>query len=67
MPKTKQKNVGDPIPKDLFDILACPLCKGDLEYTKDKKGLVCSKCGTKYPIDNGIPILLPPNKKGSSK
>ncbi len=60
MVKTKQKSVGDPIPKDLFDILACPLCKADLEYTKDKKGLVCSGCGAKYPIENGIPNLLPP-------
>ena len=57
--KKGQKNIEDPIPKDLFDILACPLCKADLEYTKDKKGLVCSKCGEKYPIDNGIPVMMP--------
>ncbi len=50
----------DPIPKDLFDILACPLCRADLEYTKDKKNLVCSNCGTKYPIEDDIPILLAP-------
>ncbi|MBI2558489.1 Trm112 family protein [Candidatus Woesearchaeota archaeon] len=60
MAKNKQKSTEDPIPKDLFEILACPLCKADLEYTKDKKKLVCSNCGAKYPIDNGIPILLPP-------
>ena len=29
----------DPISKDLFDILACPVCKADLKYTEDKKGL----------------------------
>ncbi len=62
MTKNKQKNTEDPIPKDLFEILACPLCKADLEYTKDKKKLVCSNCGANYPIDNGIPILLPPKK-----
>ena len=67
MPKTKQKSVEDPIPKDLFDILACPLCKADLEYTIGKKGLVCSKCGEKYPIDDGIPILLPPSERKSVK
>ena len=55
----------DPIPKELFDILACPLCKSDLEYTKDRKGLVCSHCGAKYPIDGGIPVLLPPKEKSS--
>ena len=53
----------DPIPKDLFNILACPLCRADLEYTKDKKALVCSDCGTKYPIEDKIPILLSPKDR----
>ena len=50
----------EPIPKDLFDILACPICRADLRYTKDKKGLVCVKCSQKFPINQGIPVLLPP-------
>ena len=57
--KIKQKTIEDPLPNDLFNILACPLCKADLEYTKDKKGLVCSRCNEKYRIDDGVPILLP--------
>jgi len=52
----------NPIPSDLFDILACPLCRADLRYTKDKKDLVCVKCDQKYPIKQGIPILLPPKE-----
>ena len=52
----------EPIPKDLFDILACPICKADLRYTKDKTGLVCVKCGQKYPIKEGVPVLLPAEK-----
>lgn len=48
----------DTIPKELFDILACPLCKRDLEYTKDKKGLFCKVCDKTYPIKDGIPVLL---------
>ena len=48
----------DPIPKELFDILACPLCKTDLKYSKDKKSLICEKCNQKYPIKDGIPVLL---------
>lgn len=51
------------IPKELFDILACPVCKADLEYTKDKNGLSCVKCKNKYPIKDGIPVLLPPGCK----
>ncbi len=49
------------IPKEIFDILACPLCKSDLVYTKGKKNLVCAKCKRKFPIKEGVPILLPEN------
>jgi len=62
MDRSEQKGK-EPIPKDIFDILACPLCKADLEYTKDKKCLVCSKCSSKYPIEEGVPILLPPKSQ----
>ena len=67
MLKRQNKEIKEPISRDLFDILACPLCKADLEYTKDKKGLSCSKCGAKYPIQEGIPILLPPKDRKTSK
>jgi len=50
--------MGNPLPKFLYDILACPACKSDLEYTKDKKALFCRKCNKKYPIENGIPNFL---------
>ena len=53
----------EPIPKDLFEILACPVCRADLRYTKDKNNLICVKCGKKYPIKQGIPILLPQKAK----
>jgi uncharacterized protein YbaR (Trm112 family) len=49
----------EPLSKDLFDILACPVCKGDLKYSKDKNGLACATCKYTYPIREGIPILLP--------
>ena len=50
----------DPIPKELFDVLACPVCKGDLKYTSKKEGLRCEACKFTYPIKEGIPVLLPP-------
>jgi uncharacterized protein len=40
----------------LLAILACPACQGDVEL-KDNK-IVCLKCGRKYPIKNGIPVML---------
>ena len=50
----------EPIPKDMFKILACPVCKSNLGYNKDKTKLVCTKCKAVYPIKDGIPILIPP-------
>ena len=61
MAKKYQNQAKEPIPKELFDILACPLCRGDLEYTKDKKGLLCSGCGALFPIKEGIPVLMGKN------
>ena len=52
----------EPISKELFDILACPMCKADLKYGKNKASLICTKCKNNYPIKDGIPILLPPNE-----
>ncbi|HEY3272979.1 MAG TPA: methytransferase partner Trm112 [Methanocella sp.] len=54
--------------KDLMDILCCPVCKGDLTLTikKEEAGeiidgsLYCAKCNETYPIEDGIPNLLPP-------
>jgi uncharacterized protein len=40
----------------LLELLACPACGGDV-LLKDEK-VVCTKCGRKYPIKNGIPVLL---------
>jgi uncharacterized protein YbaR (Trm112 family) len=54
--------------RDLLDILACPVCKGDLQLTvkeEDEKEIIsgdlfCAKCNEHYPIEDGIPNLLPP-------
>jgi uncharacterized protein YbaR (Trm112 family) len=54
--------------KDLMDILCCPVCKGDLKLTVKKEeggeiidgSLYCAKCNETYPIEDGIPNLLPP-------
>ena len=44
--------------KELLDILACPKCKGDLEYDKDKQTLACQACRLKYRVEDDIPIML---------
>ena len=42
----------------LLEILACPKCKGDLEYDKDENKLICNKCRLRYRIEDDIPIML---------
>jgi uncharacterized protein YbaR (Trm112 family) len=42
----------------LLDILACPKCKGDLDYDRDNNRLICQKCRLRYRIDDDIPIML---------
>ncbi|OGW83424.1 MAG: hypothetical protein A2987_03125 [Omnitrophica bacterium RIFCSPLOWO2_01_FULL_45_10] len=44
------------IDKDLMDILACPACKADLKLEGDR--IICTKCGRRYPIRDGIPVML---------
>jgi uncharacterized protein len=42
----------------LLDILACPLCKGPLQYAKVQQLLVCRTDRLAYPIRDGIPVML---------
>ena len=61
--------------KDLMDILACPMCKGELQLTIDQDdgdevvrgSLFCARCNETYPIDEGIPNLLPPDLRRASE
>ena len=55
---------------DLMEILRCPEDKGTLELEiqeEDDEGevmegtLTCNECGHVYPIQGGIPNLLPPD------
>ena len=55
--------------KMLIGILACPICKGELKLTvREEDGeeivsgeLHCAKCNEHYPIEDGIPNMLPPD------
>jgi uncharacterized protein YbaR (Trm112 family) len=44
--------------KKLLEILACPICKGDLKYQKDPEELICKVDGLAYPVRDGIPVML---------
>lgn len=42
----------------LLEILACPVCKGKLDYDKEKQELICKFDKLAYAIDKDIPVLL---------
>jgi uncharacterized protein len=53
---------------DLVDILACPRDRAPLTLTATETegdevvtgALTCTRCAHAYPIEDGIPNLLPP-------
>jgi uncharacterized protein len=42
----------------LLEILACPICKGELLYDQANQELVCHFDRVAYPIINDIPVML---------
>jgi uncharacterized protein YbaR (Trm112 family) len=40
----------------LLEILACPACKTEVKLHDER--LVCVTCGRRYPIRDGIPVML---------
>lgn len=52
-----ESNLGGEVSADLLERLVCPLDKGPLELV-DGKWLVNRRNGYRYPISEGIPIML---------
>ena len=46
------------IPKDLLDMLVCPVCKKPVILNETGTSLKCSECRRLYPIQDDIPIML---------
>ena len=54
---------------ELLEILVCPLCKAELALSvvTEASGeivegsLTCKGCGETYPVEDGIPNMLPPD------
>ena len=54
-----------------MDIICCPLDKHDLDLEVEEREddevvdgrLVCTECDEVYPIEDGIPNLLPPDMR----
>ncbi len=46
------------VSKELLEILACPKCKGNLNYEEGKNRLVCQACKLAYAVKDDIPVML---------
>ena len=44
--------------KKLLEILACPVCKGELLYDRGAGELVCGVDKLAYPVREGVPVML---------
>ncbi len=50
------------MPFQLLDLIVCPACHGRLAETAHGAGapaLMCSACGRRYAVKDGIPVLIP--------
>jgi uncharacterized protein len=57
------------IDAELLEILVCPNDRADVEYIEAEQVIVCSGCGYRYPVRDGIPVMLidEAEKPGSSR
>lgn len=44
--------------KSLLEILACPICKGEIIYDAANQEMICRFDRLAFPIINDIPIML---------
>jgi uncharacterized protein YbaR (Trm112 family) len=43
----------------LLEQLACPVCFGALQLLSQDQQIVCTECLRRYPLIDGIPVLIP--------
>lgn len=49
---------------DLAAILVCPVDKAGLIEDVEKSQLVCTRCRRRYPVRDGIPVMLVDQAEG---
>jgi uncharacterized protein YbaR (Trm112 family) len=50
-----------PLDRKLLELIACPVCR---EKVSAQNGfLVCGKCGRKYPVRDGVPVMILPESR----
>ena len=43
---------------ELLALLACPVCRVELDPVDNESGLECPACGLVFPVRDNIPIML---------
>ena len=43
---------------ELKEILACPKCKGELEFREAENEIVCRACKLVFRVEEDIPVML---------
>ncbi len=46
------------ISAELLEVLACPKCKQKVDLDEERSALVCESDRLRYPIVDGIPVML---------
>ena len=46
------------IAPELKELLACPKCKGDLEFRDAENEIVCRACKLVFRVEEDIPVML---------
>ncbi len=49
---------------ELKEILACPKCKGELEFREAEGEIRCARCRLAYRIEEGIPVMRVEEARG---
>ena len=55
---TEDMNHSMKLTQELLTMLVCPRCKGEIRPMDQDRYLVCRVCCLKYPVIDGIPLML---------
>ena len=47
-----------PLDTELLAILACPNCRGEVDYKESEQVIECRQCHYRYPVRDDIPVML---------
>lgn len=46
------------IPAKLLKTVVCPICHGGFRLNPDLTELLCTECGKRFRVQDGVPVLL---------